>query len=326
MKFNIKNHIKKYIVPAICIVAVMAGAYGLYYLKESKSKIISPEKMNEITLKFINEKILQGQSQASIVGELVKENGVYKMKLNIAGQEYTSYVTTDGKVFFPSGMEIPAEILAGGESGDQQDTGIPKKDPSQALLFVMSYCPYGNQAEEAMMSVADLLKNKADIQVHYVIYNNYNGGGSKYCLDKDNKYCSMHGIQELNQDVREICVQKYQNDKFWSFVKEANAKCTSQNVDTCWEGAASAAGVDIAKVKTCQKNEALTLLEQEVQLGQKYGISGSPQLVINDTESNAGRTPEGYKTAICSGFNNPPEECSQALGGDSGTAPTGGCE
>jgi hypothetical protein len=326
MKIDIKS-LKKYIVPAICIVVIVAGALGLYSWKESKSKVIPPEKMSEITLKFVNEKILQGQSEASVVGELVKESGVYKMKLNIAGQEYTSYVTADGKVFFPSGMEIPAEILAGDESnGSQQDTGIPKTDLSQALLFVMSFCPYGNQAEEAMMPVVNLLKDKADIQIHYVIYSNYNGGGSNYCLDKDNKYCSMHGIKELNQDVREICVQKYQSDKFWNFVKETNSKCTSQNVDTCWEGAASAAGVDIAKVKTCQKNEALTLLEQEVQLSSQYGVSGSPQLIINGTESNAARTSEGYKTAICSGFNNPPSECSQTLSGDSGTAPTGGCE
>ena len=78
-----------------------------------------------------------------------------------------------------------------------------------------------------MMPVVELLKDKADIQLHYVIYENYQGGGSKYCLDKDNKYCSMHGIQELNQDVRELCVQKYQGDKLWNFVKEINAKCTS---------------------------------------------------------------------------------------------------
>jgi len=326
MRINIKS-LKKYIIPAICVVVIVGGIFGLYSWKESKSKIIPPQRMAEITLKFINEKILQGQGQASLIGELIKESGVYKMKLNVGGQEYISYVTTDGKVFFPSGMEIPAESLAGGESsGSQQDTGIPKKDTSQALLFVMSYCPYGNQAEEVMMPVVNLLKNKANIQLHYVIYSNYGGGGSKYCLDKENKYCSMHGIQELNQDVRELCVQKYQNDKFWNFVKEANSKCTSQNVDTCWEGAASAAGVDIAKVKTCQRNEALTLLKQEVQLNNQYGISGSPQLIINDTEYNGSRTPEAYKNAICSGFNNPPSECSQTLSGGSGSTSTGGCE
>jgi len=45
----------------------------------------------------------------------------------------------------------------------------------------------------------------------------------------------MHGIQEVNQDVRELCVWKYQKDKFWSFLKEINKSCSSQNADTCWE-------------------------------------------------------------------------------------------
>jgi hypothetical protein len=79
MKIDIKS-LKKYIVPAICIVVIVAGALGLYSWKESKSKVIPPEKMSEITLKFVNEKILQGQSEASVVGELVKESGVYNMK------------------------------------------------------------------------------------------------------------------------------------------------------------------------------------------------------------------------------------------------------
>ena len=75
------------------------------------------------------------------------------------------------------------------------------------------------------------------------IYSNYNGGGATYCLDKENKYCSMHGIQELNQGVRELCVQKYQPDKLWDFVMKINKACSASNADTCWEAVAKTAGV-----------------------------------------------------------------------------------
>jgi glutaredoxin len=317
-----KIDFKKYIVPAICVLVVVAAAFGLYYLNESKAKIIKPQAAADKVINYINEKYLKGQA-AAVLGSVTEDSGVYKIQFKIQEQEYVSYVTKDGKVLFPAGEAMIEET-----SNPTANTGsdIPKKDTAQALLFVMSFCPYGNQAEELMMSVNDLLKNKADIQLRYVIYSNYNGGGPNYCLDKDNKYCSMHGIQELNQDVREICVEKYQPDKFWSFVKAINAKCTAQNVDSCWEAVAQSAGVDVAKVKTCQKNEALTLLEQEVQLGKKYGISGSPQLVINDKEFTGSRGADAFKTAICSGFNSVPSECSTQLQ-DSGAAPaTGGCE
>jgi len=157
-----------------------------------------------------------------------------------------------------------------------------------------------------------------------VIYSNYQGGGPNYCLDKDSKYCSMHGIQELNQDVRELCVEKYQKDKLWNFVEAINNACTAQNVDSCWQAVAQTTGIDVNKIKNCQKNEALTLLEQEVQLNTKYGISGSPQLVINDTEYSGSRDAESFKNAICSGFNSAPSECSGTLQNTGSTAPASG--
>jgi len=320
MTFNVKR-LKKYIVPAICVIVLLAVAFGLYYWEESKSKILKPRVAAEKSINFINQTYLQGQATA-VLGQVSEEKGVYKIQFKIENQEYTAYTTKDGRLLFPSAIEMPDEVNG---SVSTAGSNIPQRDVSQALLFVMSYCPYGNQAEEIMMPVINLLENKADIQLHYVIYSNYGGGGPNYCLDEDNKYCSMHGIQELHQDVRELCVQKYQKDKLWSFIKEANSKCTYQNVDSCWEGAAITAGVDIAEIKTCQRNEALALLEQEVQLNNKYGVTGSPQLIINDTEYKGSRSAEAYKTAICNGFNSAPSECSTELE-DTGTSSTGGCE
>jgi len=313
------KNIQKFIIPVIIILIALAVAQGLYYFKNGGvPNAISKEKAAEKAINYINANLLQG-STATLV-EVKSESGIYSIKLKVDTQEYTSYITKDGKVLFPQGIAL-SESTASEEKFD-----VAKKDKPEASLFVMSFCPYGNQAEELMMPVVDLLKDKVDIQLHYVIYSNYKGGGSSYCLDKENKYCSMHGIQELNQDVRELCVQKYQNDKFWNFVKEINATCGSGNVDTCWEGVAQKAGIDVNKIKTCQKDEAVSLLENEIQLNTKYEISGSPQIIINDKEYDGSRSAEGFKSAICSGFNEKPSECSQSLGSDSGAAASGGCE
>ncbi|MBU1975201.1 MAG: GILT family protein, partial [Nanoarchaeota archaeon] len=76
----------------------------------------------------------------------------------------------------------------------------------QIDFYVMSYCPYGNQAEEAIEPVYQALKDNAIFNPRYVWYSNYQGGGPNYCLDAESKYCSMHGIQEANQNIRELCV------------------------------------------------------------------------------------------------------------------------
>lgn len=315
------KNIIKFLIPAAIVIAAIIIVQGLYSINREKIPgILSQEDAVERAMNFINQVALKGQTTASLL-EVNEESGLYKIHIEIEGEEYGSYVTKDGKLLFPPGTEITeAEDSDSPVSGDTLKTDIPKVE-----LFVMSFCPYGNQAEELMMPVAELLGNKADIELHYVIYSNYGGGGPDYCLDKEAKYCSMHGIQELNQGVRELCVQKHQKDKFWDFVKEINSNCNYKNVDSCWEGIAKKIGVDVAKIKACQKNEALDILAQEVELNEKYGVRGSPQLIINETEYQGSRTSEAYKQGICSAFNSVPDECSQTLSNEGGSA-SGGCE
>ena len=307
--------IKKFIVPVIIVIVLLGIAAGLYYLK---GNTISKDKASTIAIDFINTNLLKGQGVTATVKETTVQSGVYKVKIDIQGQEYSSYITKDGKILFPQGAEITPATTA--TDNTNSTANIPKTDKSTTMLFVMSFCPYGNQAEDAISPVINLLKGKANVQLHYVIYSNYQGGGPTYCLDKESKYCSMHGIQEVHQDVRELCVQKYQPDKLWNFVTQINATCGAGNADTCWEAVAKTAGIDTAKIKTCQTNEATTLLASELALNTKYGVQGSPTLLVNETEFSGDRSSEGYKTGICAGFTTPPAECSQSLSTTAGTA------
>lgn len=181
----------------------------------------------------------------------------------------------------------------------------------QVDFFVMSYCPYGNQAEELLAPVYDLLGAKADFKPHYVIYSNYNGGGPNYCYDKESKYCSMHGIQELNQNIREQCVEKYMGmQKWFDFALAMNDACNSQNADTCWEGVATTLGLDKEKIKSCFETEALNFLEKDLELNKLMKVSGSPTLFFEGEQFAGARTSTGYAEALCAGFDSAPSECS----------------
>jgi hypothetical protein len=193
----------------------------------------------------------------------------------------------------------------------------------QIDFFVMSYCPYGNQAEEGIAPVYNLLKDKAIFNPRYVIYSNYQGGTADYCIDNGN-LCSMHGIQEVHQDVRELCVNKYMGiGKWFDFALAMNKNCTSQNADSCWEAVATKLGLDVAKIKTCEANEAVALLTAEQKLGNTLKVSGSPTIFIDGSSYSGGRTPEEFKTALCAAFDTKPAECNTALQGPAATAATG---
>lgn len=318
----------KTLLPIAIVVAAIIIAGALIYLNpfSGQGKVLPPQEVGEKVINYINDNILKGQATATLI-DVVKEKNLYKVTLDVDGQEVISYATLDGAFLFPEPIELDTQPAS--ETPETPPTESPQEPPQtekpNAKLFIMSFCPYGNQAEEIMMPVVDLLDNKAEIEPHYVIYSNYGGGGPNYCADAENKYCSMHGIQELNQNVRELCVWKYQNSKFWDFLKEINKDCSSQNADTCWEGVAQNMGINVQKIKDCEQNEKLSLLEAELSLNKQYGVTGSPQLFINDVQYQGSRNSEAYKSAICSAFTDLPEECNQTLG-SAGSAPTGGCE
>ncbi len=191
-------------------------------------------------------------------------------------------------------------------------TGVTRGDNRPQIdFYVMSYCPYGNIAEEAIEPAYRLLKGKADFNPHYVIYSDYQGGGPQFCLDDGDKYCSMHGVQELNQGLRELCVAKHMGmDGYFDFVLAMNRECTYQNADQCWEGVAEELGLDTAKIRDCEENEWDDILSAELALNQALGVRGSPTIFVEGAAYSGARTPAAYAQALCGGFDTPPTECS----------------
>lgn len=209
-----------------------------------------------------------------------------------------------------------------------KEIGIEKGDNKPQIdFFVMSYCPYGNQAEELIEPVYQEFKDDAIFKPRYVIYSNYAGGGPKYCLDEDSNYCSMHGIQELNQNIRELCVEeKYGMDEWFKFAMEMNDKCNYNNADTCYEDVATELGYDIEYIKTCELERGLEFVRRDFEIGNKLGVSGSPTVFIEGVQYSGPRSSNGYMTALCSEFEDAPEACNMVeFEESSGTVPEGQC-
>ena len=315
-----KNILVLIIIESVLLLALSGGVAYLLVKSGPSHHVLPIKSAAQKTIDYINNNFMQGKAKAKL--DSYKEvNGVYQIKLDIRGHKYTSYTSKDGSLLFPEAISLTPPKLK----------EFTKSNKPDVQLFVMAFCPFGNQAEELMIPVEKLLKNKADISLHYIVSKDANG-----------KFSSLHGDQELHQDIRELCVKKYQPDKFWDFVDQIDQKATAQNVDTKWERIAKSLGIDTAKIKDCQKNEGDTLLNQEFALtnkeypvqdpsrhrGQeKVTILGSPTLVINGTIYDGQRTSNDFKTAICSAFTKAPTECSQVINpGSKSTTRNGACK
>lgn len=284
---------------------------------------------NYLTVNFLE----QYNASAKIVnytdmGDLLVLNVSIMDKNGSKMDEGSVYITKDGgymvSIMYNLSAPFPTAPEVTDTSGQQQvETQVPKTDKPSLKLYVMAFCPYGQVAEKAAFPAAKILGDKIDFQVHFVLY-----PGSMYNSDPtycENDICSMHGVAEVHEDGRQLCIAKYSKDKLITYIEGINANCTSKNVDTCWKGVADATGVDSAVVENCTASEGAALLKAEKEAGyDALGISGSPTTLVNDVESQVGRTADAYLTALCGAFNTVPTECSQTLN-DTAAATTGSC-
>lgn len=90
----------------IVLVVVFAGVflYRQYFApSEPVEKFLSAEEAGEKAIAFANDpgnRLLVEGNEAELL-EVTEESGVYKIKLKIGTQEYESFVTKDGRWFFP---------------------------------------------------------------------------------------------------------------------------------------------------------------------------------------------------------------------------------
>jgi len=285
---------------------------------------LSNAKANEIatkTIEFLNKNIITGNTTASL-DSVSESSGMLNITVLYQGRKIPIFTTTDGKfLILSSPIDTTIPIPKPEEQPAEQPTETPKTDKPTVQLFVMAFCPYGLQAENAMKPVVDLLGSKADIQIHFIA----NVGGTT-----PDTIQSLHGAVEAQEDLRQACIMKYYDQKtYWKYLMTINANCSSKyrdaSYDACWKDAATKAGIDVSKIDTCSKAaEGVTLLKADDDLSSSKGVSGSPTLIINGVTYNGARTPDAYKEGICNAFNTKPAECSQNLSA-TGTAASGNC-
>jgi len=204
-----------------------------------------------------------------------------------------------------------------------QATPAPVKSARPAVdLYVMSFCPYGTQAETVMSPVVDLLKSKADIRIRYIT----SVTGSTVDSVK-----SLHGMAEAKEDLQQVCINRYYPEQYWSYLKTFNEKCypSWQNataLSSCRKNTVATLSVDNATIDTCAEGaEGLALLRADATASANDRASASPTLVINGVKYSGARTAEAYKQAICTSFDSAPAECSTALSSASASTATGKC-
>jgi len=181
---------KLFIPVAIIIAGVLIAGVVVFTNSKSNGGEISLEEASEKVMSFINETVLQGQAEASLV-ETVEENGLYKVKFSVEKEEVDWRITKDGQLIFPQTIDL-ADFNKESEESDTTTTignffvskdEIITEDGKPAIYFFGSEtCPHCQWEHPIMEEVAK--KFEGQISFHNNMDSDADGDVfSKYSKD-----------------------------------------------------------------------------------------------------------------------------------------------
>lgn len=195
-----------------------------------------------------------------------------------------------------------------------QDIGTPKlnieeREKPTVSLHIMSQCTHGDYAIETMKPVYELLGDKVNWNIHYIMN------------EEEGEVTSQFGEKELEQNSRELCVlEKHGVSKWFDFAIKSS--------EIGWENAAKEIKLEVQNIEECTEEKGEEILMQEAKKTEETEVVSSPTLYVNGEKRNEVYDygePNKYKDVICTGFKSPPQECEEELPLIDIQGPSGSC-
>jgi len=317
------------IIAGIIIIAAIILLAGIFLITGNAggTPAVPPNECGAAAITYYNSNLAQANSTISLVS-VNEKNGMYQIVVNAQAQNGYFYATKDCSLLMTrfynmkgnatptiSSSITPVSSPKPVTSPKPTTSPTPVPEPVKSArpsveLFVMSFCPFGVQAENAMDPVVGLLGTKADFTVRFI--------ASVQGTTVDSVK-SLHGLTEAKEDLRQLCIAKYYPQALWPYLMDVNTQCypvykNATQIEFCQKNATATRGIDNQKIEACASgSEGLALLSADEVITKNLKITGSPTILINGQKYVGQRTAEAYKQGICARFDTPPAECSVNL-------------
>jgi len=268
--------------PIIQIVVAVALIGLVFWYTNQKKATSNPEITGEATvgnaLKFINEKILQNQATSSLIS-FAEEGNVYKFKVKIGNQEYESFVTKDGKYFFPEGYDLIATTTESQTENKVVNVpieGEPVLGEADAPVTLIEFsdfeCPYC--AKFTLETLPQIKKDYIDTGKVKMVF----------------KHFPIHSGSQKAAEASECA---FEQGKFWEYSDKLFANQSKLTVDDLKKYAKDLS-LDSQKFDQCLDSGKFTAeVEANAVDAQNAGIDGTPMFFANG-ELISGAVPYSY--------------------------------
>ena len=139
-------------------------------------------------------------------------------------------------------------------------------------LFVMSYCPYGIQAEEKIIPIVKKFGDEIDFKLQFIAQEKEEPSAQNI-----SPFTSLHGYPEVAENIRQLLMAQKYPDRYLDYIL-----CRGKKLDKSWEACAQKLGIDVAKIQALfDSPEAEQLFRENIKRTTELGVRASPTILVD---------------------------------------------
>ena len=140
-------------------------------------------------------------------------------------------------------------------------------------LFVMSYCPFGVQAEEKLIPIVKEFGDKIDFKLQFIAQEKEEPSAQDIT-----PFTSLHGYPEVAENIRQLLIAREYPDKYLDYIL-----CRGKKLEKSWEDCAEKLGIDVAKIQSLFDAPEVSeqLFRENIKRAAGLGIRASPTILVD---------------------------------------------
>ena len=140
-------------------------------------------------------------------------------------------------------------------------------------LFVMSYCPFGVQAEEKIIPIVKEFGNKIDFRLQFIAQEKEEPSAQDIT-----PFTSLHGYPEVAENIRQLLIAQEYPEQYLDYIL-----CRGKKLDKSWENCAEKLGIDVARIQELfDSPEAEQLFRENIKRAAELGVRASPTILVDN--------------------------------------------
>lgn len=141
-------------------------------------------------------------------------------------------------------------------------------------LFVMSYCPFGVQAEEKIIPIVKQFGGKIDFKLRFIAREKKTPSPQGIT-----PFTSLHGYPEVAENIRQLLIAQEFPDRYLDYIL-----CRGKKLDESWQECAEKLGMDVARIQQLFATPEVSeqLFRENIKRATELGINASPTILVDN--------------------------------------------